>query len=147
MIRILEDKDALSLIERKAVRLEEAERIVAPILADVRERGDAALLEYARKFDGFEGASVRLEVRGSLPPVFARAVETAAKNIREYAELQAAATQPSGHVSPSPPAPRRGPPSAGRSPAPSARSPPAAGSGTPRPAQTNRPPSSSSLRR
>jgi len=36
MIRILTGKDAQSLIERKAVRLEEAERIVAPILADVR---------------------------------------------------------------------------------------------------------------
>ncbi len=88
MIRILTAKDARSLIERKTVRLEEAERIVAPILAAVRERGDAALLEYARKFDGFEGSSVRIDVRGTLQPAFARAVETAAKNIREYAELQ-----------------------------------------------------------
>ncbi len=32
---------------------------MAPILADVRKRGDAALLEYARKFDGFESVSVR----------------------------------------------------------------------------------------
>ena len=46
MIRILEDKDAQSLIERKAVRLEEAERIVAPILADVRARGDASLVRH-----------------------------------------------------------------------------------------------------
>jgi len=88
MIRILEDKDAQSLIERKAVRLEEAERIVAPILADVRERGDAALLDYARKFDRFEGDSVRVHVTGGLEPKFRRAVEAAAKNIREYAQAQ-----------------------------------------------------------
>jgi len=88
MIRILEEKDALSLIERKAVRLEEAERIVAPTLADVRERGDAALLEYARKFDGFEGDSVRVRVTGGLEPEFERAVAAAAKNIREYAQAQ-----------------------------------------------------------
>jgi histidinol dehydrogenase len=88
MIRILTNQEARSLIERKTVRLEEAESIVAPILAAVRQRGDAALLEYARKFDGFDGSSVRMEVHGSLQPVFARAVETAAKNIREYAELQ-----------------------------------------------------------
>ncbi len=88
MIRILREKDAASLIRRKEVRLEEAERIVAPILADIRARGDAALLEYARKFDGFDGASVRMEVRGSLDPAFQRAVEVAAKNIREYAETQ-----------------------------------------------------------
>jgi len=88
MIRILEDKDAQSLIERKAVRLEEAERIVAPILADVRERGDAALLDYARRFDRFEGDSVRVPVAGALEPKFRRAVEAAAANIREYAQAQ-----------------------------------------------------------
>jgi histidinol dehydrogenase len=88
MIRILEDKDAGSLIERKTVRLEEAERVVAPILADVRERGDAALLDYARKFDRFEGDSVRVRVTGGLEPEFERAVAAAAKNIREYAQAQ-----------------------------------------------------------
>src|SRR5689334_20623604 len=88
MIRILTAKEARSLIERKTVRLEEAERIVAPILAAVRERGDAALLEYARKFDSFDGSSVRIDVRGTVQPGFAQAVELAAKNIREYAELQ-----------------------------------------------------------
>lgn len=88
MIRILTAKDAQSLIKRKEVRLEEAERIVAPILADVRVRGDAALLEYARKFDRFDGASVRMDVSGSLEPAFERAVAVAAKNIREYAEVQ-----------------------------------------------------------
>ncbi len=50
--------------------------------------GDAALLEYARKFDGFEGASVRITPRGSLTPDFERAVFTAAANIRDYARLQ-----------------------------------------------------------
>src|SRR5439155_14345150 len=88
MIRILTAKDARSLIERKTVRLEEAERIVAPILAAVRLRGDAAVLEYARKFDGFDGLSVRVDIRGTMRPDFAHAVEIAAKNIREYAEAQ-----------------------------------------------------------
>ena len=88
MIRILQGKDAQALIERKAVRLEEAERVVAPILADVRERGDAALLDYARKFDRFEGDSVRVRVTGGLEPEFERAVAAAAKNIREYAQAQ-----------------------------------------------------------
>ncbi len=88
MLRILTAKDAPSLIQRKAARLEEAERIVAPILADIRDRGDAALLDYARKFDRFDGASVRQHVVGSLEPDFQRAVEIAANNIREYAQAQ-----------------------------------------------------------
>ena len=88
MIRILEYKDAQSLVTRKTVHLEQAERTVAPILEAVRTRGDEALLEYARKFDNFEGKSVRIPVEGSLSPEFARAVEIAAANIREYARLQ-----------------------------------------------------------
>ena len=88
MIRILDHKDVAFLVRRKTVRLQEAERIVAPILAAVRDRGDAALLEYARKFDGFSGTSVKMDVRGRLTPDFLQAVETAAKNIREYAEAQ-----------------------------------------------------------
>jgi len=88
MIRILDFNAAQSLVRRKAVRLEEAERIVAPILADVRARGDAALLEYARKFDRFEGKCVRIPVEGSLTPEFEGAVVVAADNIREYARLQ-----------------------------------------------------------
>jgi histidinol dehydrogenase len=88
MIRILDYKDAAGLITRKAVRLEEAERTVAPILEDVRKRGDAALLEYARKFDGFQGDSVRMSVEGSLTREMRSAVETAANNIREHALTQ-----------------------------------------------------------
>jgi histidinol dehydrogenase len=93
MIRILDYKDAKTLITRKAVRLEEAERVVAPILAGVRARGDRALLDYAKKFDGFDGSSVRLRVPESaakdlLPPELERAVAVAAKNIRECACAQ-----------------------------------------------------------
>ncbi len=88
MIRILDYKDARALIARKAARLEEAERVVAPILADIRTRGDAALLEYARKFDGFEGANLRIPVEGALAPEFESAAVLAAQNIREYAQTQ-----------------------------------------------------------
>lgn len=88
MIRILDHKDAAPLLARKAERLDEAERVVRPILEDVRRRGDAALLEYARKFDGFEGTSVRVEPSGTLDAEFERAVSVAAANIREYACLQ-----------------------------------------------------------
>ena len=88
MIRILDSQDSAALVARKAVRLEEAEKIVAPILENVRKRGDAALLEYARKFDRFEGNSVCVPVTGKLSPDLERAVETAAANIRENAMRQ-----------------------------------------------------------
>lgn len=88
MIRILAHKDARSLVTRKAQRLDEAERVVAPILDAVRTRGDEALLEYARKFDNFDRTSVRIPVEGRLSKDFLSAVEVAAANIREYARLQ-----------------------------------------------------------
>lgn len=88
MIKIVTARDAASLIQRKIVRLEEAEKIVAPILADIRKRGDAALLDYARKFDGFRGATVRVPVQGTLEPKILEAVEIAATNIRDYAAAQ-----------------------------------------------------------
>jgi histidinol dehydrogenase len=88
MIRIIDYRDADSLIARKTRRMEDAERIVAPILEDVRREGDAALLAYARKFDGFEGPTVRIPVHGTLEPEFGRAVRIADANIREYARLQ-----------------------------------------------------------
>jgi histidinol dehydrogenase len=87
MIRILDIEDAKALITRKTVRLEEAERIVAPILADVRARGDEALREYSRKFDDYDGY-LRVRVGGELSRELRNAVEVAAKNIREYAAAQ-----------------------------------------------------------
>jgi histidinol dehydrogenase len=88
MIRILDIKEARSLITRKAHRLDEAIELVTPILEDVRARGDEALLEYARKFDRFEGKSVKLHVEAQLTPEFASAVAVAAQNIRAYAQTQ-----------------------------------------------------------
>ena len=94
MIRILESNQVGRLLARKAARFTEAEAIVRPILDDVRKRGDRALLEYARRFDGFIGRSVRIpekELRAAeqgLSPQFREAVETAAANIRAFARRQ-----------------------------------------------------------
>ena len=89
MLRIISLSEAQSFVTRKAVRLAEAEQVVAPILDAVRKRGDEAVLEYARKFDGLDGGDVAISTGGSrVPPEFLAAIETAANNIREYAALQ-----------------------------------------------------------
>jgi histidinol dehydrogenase len=94
MIRILESSQVGDLLSRKAVRLAQAEEAVRPILEAVRTRGDDAVLEYARKFDGFDRettvvASEELTAaRASLTAEFRNAVQTAAENIRAYARLQ-----------------------------------------------------------
>ena len=89
MIRLLQAKDIPRLIARRRTRLVDAEAVVRPILEDVRKRGDRALLEYCRKFDGLAAKTVRVEaMTASLPPNLCRAIETAAANVRAYAERQ-----------------------------------------------------------
>jgi histidinol dehydrogenase len=93
MIRILDHTAARTLITRKEARLAEAEEIVAPILAAIRARGDAAVLEYARKFDNFSG-DLRVDpsecaaALDRLTSDFRAAVEIASKNIRDFAQVQ-----------------------------------------------------------
>src|SRR5258708_31760181 len=80
------------MLARKAARFTEAEAVVRPILEAVRKRGDRALLEYARKFDGLERKSVRVPAAelaaAPLDDDFRAAVATASANIRAYAERQ-----------------------------------------------------------
>jgi histidinol dehydrogenase len=94
MLKILPLDQAQTFITRKAVRLAEAEQTVAPILEAVRKRGDEAVLEYGRKFDRLSGSDLTIRpgewraAESKVTPEFMGAVDTAAKNIREYAELQ-----------------------------------------------------------
>jgi histidinol dehydrogenase len=93
-MRILESKQVGRLLARKAARFTEAEAVVRPILDAVRQRGDRALLEYARKFDKLTRRTVAVPLRElaasrrALTPQFVRAVEVAAANIRAYAARQ-----------------------------------------------------------
>jgi histidinol dehydrogenase len=71
------------------------EKTVAGIIHDVRKGGDRALAGYARKFDSLaEGAPMRVpaaELEASVRHVsddFIKAIQTAAQNIRNFAEWQ-----------------------------------------------------------
>src|SRR6202167_1826214 len=94
MLRIVPLEEAQKFITRKTVLLAEAEQVVAPILDAVHKRGDEAVLEYARKFDNLDGNSFAVPssewkaADARVSPKFLAAIDTAAKNIREYAALQ-----------------------------------------------------------
>ncbi len=94
MIKILSIQNARDLPARSSGDLAQYENIVAPILRAVREERDAALLRYARQFDGLGEASLRVseeELAGAakgLSPEICKAIETAASNIREFATAQ-----------------------------------------------------------
>jgi histidinol dehydrogenase len=73
------------------------EQRVADILADVRQRGDVAVLEYTERFDGLAAASVaELELTQAdfkaaferLPTAQRQALEASARRVRSYHEAQ-----------------------------------------------------------
>jgi len=76
------------------------EQRVADILADVRSRGDVAVLEYTQRFDGLTAASLaelelgQAELQAaldSLPAAQREALQQAAERVRRYHEAQKAA--------------------------------------------------------
>jgi len=94
MIRVLNFDDNQDLVIRRSVRLAEAERVVAPILDNIRRSGDAAVLHYAREFDNFEGTDFRVQpeecerAKNRCSGDFLDSVTHAASNIRDYAMSQ-----------------------------------------------------------
>jgi len=86
-----------ALRARSPERSEEAERAVAEIIKGVRERGDAALREYTRRFDGVDigefaadGAEIAgaYERFGAEKPETLDAMKAAAENIAAYHKKQ-----------------------------------------------------------
>lgn len=97
MLRIISSRDREAvdaLVRGRSKRLSEAESVVAPILDSVRARGDAALLEYARRLDGLDRETIRvpaaelLEARARLADGFVDAVSVASERIRLFADRQ-----------------------------------------------------------
>ena len=74
----------------------DVDSVVAPILADVRQRGDAALLEYTQRFDriALTADTLRLTVReidaaaAEVPAKTLNALRLAARRIRDYHRRQ-----------------------------------------------------------
>jgi histidinol dehydrogenase len=73
------------------------EQRVADILADVKARGDAAVLEYTERFDGLKATNMaaleltQAELKAAfdgLPPVQQQALQDAAARVRSYHEAQ-----------------------------------------------------------
>ncbi|MGE5327665.1 MAG: histidinol dehydrogenase [Deltaproteobacteria bacterium] len=99
MIRIVPSSDRTAIARWLASRqasLANAEAVAGKILGDVRKRGDRALLDYSKKFDGVdlraEGFTVKAwEIReafAKVPKGFVAAVRTAARNIRAVSRRQ-----------------------------------------------------------
>ncbi|MBE6968957.1 MAG: histidinol dehydrogenase [Ruminococcaceae bacterium] len=95
MIRILKYGEvSTGEIFARSVPTVNVEAVVADIIAEVRDRGDAALLEFEAKFDKAELTSLLVtqeeiaEARAAMEPEFLSILERAAANIRRFHERQ-----------------------------------------------------------
>jgi histidinol dehydrogenase len=86
-----------ALLKRPAQRdPAELERAVAAIIAEVRARGDAALADYTRRFDGVVPAALAVDAaefaaaEAALPPAAHAAIDRAIGNVRRFHEAQRA---------------------------------------------------------
>ncbi len=93
------DRELEALTRYEAAQDDAVESAARAIIADVRARGDTALLEYTRKFDRTDARTVaelalpraRLEAAlAALPPAQREALETAAVRVRAFHERQRA---------------------------------------------------------
>jgi sulfopropanediol 3-dehydrogenase len=82
--------------ERVAADLAAVRATVAGVIADIRERGDAAVREYSAKFDQWSPEDFRLsasqveEIVASVPAQAIADIEFAQEQVREFAEAQLA---------------------------------------------------------
>jgi histidinol dehydrogenase len=94
MIRIISHLEARSVITRRRTRVDQAERIVTPILEAVRKEGDEALIRYARQFDDLGDKPLRISeaelaaAAAKMDPGILSAVTVARRNIHEFAQAQ-----------------------------------------------------------
>ena len=89
MIRIISEEKALTALGRSVDRVGEALGISAPVVVDVRLRGDEALKEYRQRFDLVaRDEPLYLDAGGELEADLQQAVEQASRNIKSFAEAQ-----------------------------------------------------------
>ena len=85
-----------TLLEAKRETADDVNATVAAIIADVRKRGDAALIEYTQRFDGLAltpstlriGADEIARAAQQVPAAERAALERAADRIRVFHERQ-----------------------------------------------------------
>ncbi|MDA2999700.1 MAG: histidinol dehydrogenase, partial [Actinomycetota bacterium] len=91
MIRIISETEALTVLNRPEDRMDEALKIVAPIVNDVRLRGDEALREFRQRFDLVAcDEPLYVDAIGELDDELQQAVLQASNNIQSFSESQLA---------------------------------------------------------
>lgn len=94
MIKILDGKTQTTEVFKRVAPKIDVSGVVKEIIANVRERGDDALIEYAKKFDKVELKSLQVEKQeidaalNSVDGEFIKILKRAAENIKAFHTMQ-----------------------------------------------------------
>ena len=94
VIRYPKTEDFYSLLQRPAINAQELHQVVSKILADVRERGDNAVIEYEQQFDKVSLSSLEVSreewdaAAQQVPEDLRKALELAHENIYKFHQAQ-----------------------------------------------------------
>ena len=80
----LTPEDIEKLCSRVNLNTEQVIPTVKTIIDEVKQRGDSALFEYTKQFDGVELTSLSVDTKGTVTSKIARALDQVAKNIRTF---------------------------------------------------------------
>jgi len=95
----LTKEERLALLRRPSTLQSDTGRVVQEVCLAIKQRGDSAVREYNKKFDNAEVQALRVSAeefeaaKKSIAPEFINALNTAAKNIRNFHESQLNKTQ------------------------------------------------------
>lgn len=90
----INSRQKLSLLQRPSIDSSKTFEIVQPILSNIKKNGLKSVLDYAKKFDGFNSKQLRVtptEIKNSEKSVsnnFKNAIKVAAKNITKFHKQQ-----------------------------------------------------------
>ncbi|MEZ4526620.1 MAG: histidinol dehydrogenase [Desulfobacterales bacterium] len=92
----LSAEETARIFRRSEIDIENFQDVVRPVIKDVQEKGDQALVEYCRKFDKVELSAANLKVteeefrkaEENLDPAIREVIAVSAKNIRKFHEAQ-----------------------------------------------------------
>ena len=90
----IDEKTRDRIMKRGQADIDATIEIVRPIIENVRQNGDKALIEYAKKFDGADITSLKVseeefeEARKTLDNDIKKAIDHAAGNVRKFHEAQ-----------------------------------------------------------
>jgi len=95
-LKNLSEQEKAAIYKRSEIDIKQFQDVVRPVIKDVRDKGDAAIVEYCKKFDKIDLKASNLKVteeefvsaEKKLDPAVKEVIQISAENIKKFHEAQ-----------------------------------------------------------